>query len=366
MSDVYFVDFRSSSMDNITSKTKRLFERAGFDGTFGTGDFVAVKTHFGEYGNLAYLPAPLIRIFVDLIKERGAKPFVTDTNTLYLGNRNNALDHLDNAFRNGFLMESVGAPVIIADGLRGNDFREVSVDMSHYDTLRIASAVYDADAVIVTSHVKGHELYGIGGAIKNVAMGCVPPSGKQTIHSEVKPEVDREKCTSCGTCIAKCPVSAIAFDSDKKAVIDRDTCIGCGECVVVCPYDAIPVVWESDYPRLHERTAEYAKGIINTKQDKWLFFNYIMNVTPECDCNYWNDVPVIRNIGILASKDPVAIDRASADLINREDPLPGSKLWGKDTSQDNLTALHKLNWIYLYEYAERIGLGENRYNLIEL
>ncbi len=366
MSKVYFSDFRCSSKDNIFSKTKKLFLKAGFGERIAEKEIVAIKTHFGEYGNIAYLPAPVLRALVDLLKGRGAKPFITDTNTLYRGSRSNAVDHLDNAVLNGFVMETAGAPVIIADGLRGNDFRTVPVNTKHYKEIKIASAIYDADSVVVMSHVKGHELYGMGGAIKNIAMGCVPPSGKQMIHSDMKPVVKQNVCTACGSCIKRCPVSAIVLNGNRKAEISADLCISCGECTVICPYDAIPVVWKTDHKPLHERTAEYANGVWGRNREKWMFFNFIMNVSPQCDCYFWNDMPVVPNIGILASTDPVAIDRASADLINKSRPLPGSKIDGKTEDRDNLRALYDIEWNYLFEYAEKIGMGENRYELIEI
>ena len=365
MSTVYFADFRCSSRENIFSKTKKLFIKAGFGERIEKKDFVAIKTHFGEYGNLAFVPAPVIRTLADLVRERGGRPFITDTNTLYRGSRSNAVDHLENAVRNGFLMETAGAPVIIADGLKGDDYASVAVESKHFREIKIASAIHGADAVLVVSHVKGHELYGFGGAIKNVAMGCAPPSGKQMLHSDMKPKVLVEKCTSCGMCIKRCPADAIRFDENKKANIDPDACISCGECTVICAYEAIPVIWTTDHRPLHERTAEYVKGVVDTKPGKWMYINYVMNVSPQCDCYYWNDAPIVPNIGILASTDPVAIDRASADLVNRAAPRPGSKIAGRDESKDNLRALYDLPWDYQLEYARRIGLGDDAYDLVE-
>ena len=366
MSDVYFADLKSSSQDNVFSKIRKIFLRAGYGEIVQSKDLVAIKTHFGEYGNLAYVPAPVIKVFADLVRERAAEPFVTDTNTLYRGNRSDGVHHLRNAFSNGFLMESAGAPVVIADGIRGNDFRTIPFKGKHYSELKVASAIHDADAVITVSHVKGHELYGFGGALKNICMGFVPPSGKQTIHSELKPRVKESVCTACGACIKKCPADATSFNERKKAWIDQSRCVGCGECVVICPYDAIPVNWKTDYKPLHERSAEYVKGILDTKQGKWIFFNFLMNISPQCDCYFWNDVPIVPNLGILASTDPVSLDRASADLINGAAPLPGSALDGKSGGRDNLSSLYPLDWKYFLDYCEILKIGETRYNLIAL
>ncbi len=366
MSKVYFADFKCSAKDNMYSKTKRIFTEAGYDKNINKKEFTAIKIHYGEYGNTGFIPAQIIRTIVEKVNESGGIPFVTDTNTLYRGNRSNAVDSLNNAFMNGFVKEVVGAPVIIADGLKGNDFKIIETNSKHYKEIKVASAIHDADAVIVVSHVKGHELYGLGGALKNVAMGCAPPSGKQTIHSDLKPRVKTGKCTGCGTCVNRCPAYAISFNNEKKAEIHQDKCISCGECTVLCPEDAIPVVWKTDHKGLHERTAEYVKGIIDSNSKKWMFINYIMNVTPECDCYFWSDIPIVNDIGILASSDPVAIDRASADLINQRKPLPGSKIGEKKGEEDNLRKLYDIDWKYLLDYSENIGIGKNAYDFIEI
>jgi hypothetical protein len=365
MSKVYFADFKGSIRDNIYNKIKRLFTEAGFDKKINKKEFVAVKTHFGEYGNLAYIPAQVIRIVVDKVKECGGVPFITDTNTLYRGSRSNAVDSLDNAFKNGFINEVSGAPVIIADGLKGNDYRTVKTKGKHYKELKVASAIHDADVCVVVSHVKGHELYGFGGAMKNIAMGCVPPSGKQTIHSDLRPRVKEAACISCGTCVKRCPADAITFNKAKKAEINQAKCVSCGECTVLCPEGAIPVVWKTDHKNLHERTAEYVKGIMDLKPGKWMFLNFIMNVSPECDCYFWNDIPIVHDIGILASDDPVSIDMASADMINGAPPVPGSKIYDKK-GDDNLKKLYDIEWKYLLQYAKSINIGDDSYEMINI
>jgi len=366
MSTVYFTDFHTGSGGNLAAKLRRLFAAGDFAQAIAKNDLVAVKTHFGEYGNVAFVPPPVIRVFVDIALGLGARPFVTDSNTLYRGSRSNAVDHLKNAFMNGFGPESAGAPVIIADGLRGNDYKVIPFAGKHYRELKISSAIYDAHSAIVVSHVKGHELYGFGGALKNIAMGCVPPSGKQTIHSEFKPRVKEEGCTACGHCIRRCPADAIAYNARKKAEIDQEKCIGCGECTVVCPEGTIPVVWKTSAGPLHERTAEYVKGILDTKPGRWVFFNFLMNVSPDCDCFPWNDAPIVPNIGILASTDPVAIDRASADLVNRAVPLPGSRITAGEKSGDNISRIAGGGWERLLELCEEHGIGENRYVIEEI
>ena len=366
MSVVYFTDLHMSSKENIVSKIKKLFYKLSANEIINEKDFVAIKTHFGEYGNIAYTPPVIIHTFVDCVKDLKANPFVTDSTTLYRGSRSNAVDHLKNAAMNGFSLVSCGAPVIIADGLRGNDFKELPAAGKWYSTVKVASAIHDADSMVVVSHVKGHELYGFGGAIKNIAMGCAPPSMKQLLHSDLKPKVKQTLCTSCGACIKRCPAFAIAFDANKKAFINSDKCFGCGECTVICVYNAIPVLWKTDHTTLYERTAEYVNAFMHHKKNKVLFFNFIMNVSPECDCCYWNDIPIVPNIGIVASTDPIAVDKASVDMINKATPLPDSRIAHKDSSKDNIEALYPVKWNYLFEYATSIGAGNMDYELVTI
>jgi len=363
MSKVYFSDFRCNSRNTVLSKTVKLLAKSGLSGMVKGGDLVALKTHFGEYGNIAFIPAQVLKVIADEVKKTGAKPFITDTNTLYRGSRSNAVDHLENAHMNGFLPPVAGAPVVIADGLRGNDYAVVPCASRHFKEVKIASAIHDADAVVVVSHVKGHELYGFGGALKNMAMGCAPRSGKQVLHSDMKPAVIEEKCVSCGMCVKRCPVDAIAFNPAGKAFIDESLCVSCGECTVICPCEAIPVLWKTDHRPLHERTVDYVKAVMETKPGKWIFINYIMNVSPQCDCYYWNDTPIVPDIGILTSEDPVAIDAASADLVNRAPALPGSKIGDVEPGRDNLMKLYDIPWSYQLEYAEKTGLGAGAYDL---
>ncbi len=362
-STVIFSDMTTQADKNLLDKTREIVKKAAIPGIIEENDLVAIKLHFGEEGNLAFIPPPLVRVVVEMVKEKGGKPFLTDANTLYVGKRRNAVDHIETALKNGFGYETIGAPVIIADGLKGVDYVNVPVNGKHFDTVKISSAVHNADAVIAVSHVKGHDLFGFGGALKNLGMGCGSPAGKQTMHSDLKPEVDSDKCTACGTCIDRCPEGAIERVEKNKAYIHSDLCIGCGECVAFCPVQAIPINWETDEATIQEKTAEYAWGVVKPKNGKSGFINYIMNVTPDCDCAPWNDVPIVPNLGILGSTDPVAIDQASLDLVNRAPVMANSVLGDKQDVEDKFKAVNNRNSSYIIEHGQDLGMGHKQYTL---
>jgi hypothetical protein len=274
---------RTREGSSLLSKTQRLFTAAGLEAGIRKDDLVAIKLHWGEVGNLAYLAPPLVRAVVDAVKDCGGKPFLTDANTLYRGGRRNAVDHLLTASRNGFTPETVGAPIVIADGLRGMDYVKVQGSGIHFKTLKISSAVYYADALIALSHFKGHLLTGFGGAIKNLGMGCASPAGKQSMHSDLRPVVRESACIGCGSCVEHCPSSAARMGEEGMAFIDQKLCIGCGDCTAVCPAGAIPIRWKTDGRAVQEKIAEYAQGALNGKEGKFGFLNFLIRISPDCD-----------------------------------------------------------------------------------
>lgn len=379
MGEVFFANARARASRSLIHKLRDLLERCGAKEIFRRGERVALKVHFGEMGNTSYLEPSFARVVVDKLKEWGVEPFITDTNTLYRGKRAKTEDHIATARAHGFSEESMGAPVIIAD-----EFVSIPAAGVGPGEAMIARLVWEADGVIFLTHATGHVLYGFAGALKNLAMGCASPSVKQLLHSDLKPEVDEEKCVACGTCVGYCPVNAITLEEGSKARIDREGCIGCGECVAVCPVEAIPILWKSESRRVAEKTAAFARAVLSNKEGKALFLNFLVGITPDCDCCDWSDVPIVPDLGILASRDVVAVDQASVDLIAKA-PIVGGSIFEEKLDKHpvwrNLAAafapyLHvrprvreKFRLLYgvdvglFLREAERHGLGSRRYTL---
>ncbi len=364
---VFFADLRARAANkNRTAKLKKLFEAAGFDNAIAKGDLTAVKVHFGERGCDTHISPTHVRAVVDRIKARGGRPFVTDTNTLYSGSRHNAVDHIGTAVEHGFDYAVLGAPVVIADGLDSTNVLEVAIAGKHFTKVKIAGDIVRANSLVVLSHFKGHELAGFGGAVKNLAMGCAPRAGKQDQHC-IRFAVDPKKCIGCGECVTVCPVGA-ATVADKKASIEKSLCIGCGECLTVCPKKAMAIDWHTEIGPFMERMVEYAYGAVAGKAGKAAYFNFLTNVTPDCDCVPWSDAPIVPDIGFLASTDPVALDKACVDLVNEQTACPDCKLeHGLASGEDKFTALWK--WTrgdLTFSHGEAIGLGTSQYELIRI
>ena len=363
-SKVYFTDMRTRHGLNLLDKLEKLFDSAGFAEIIAPKELVALKIHFGEKGNTSYVRPQFIRKVVDKIKERGGRPFLTDANTLYAGSRSNAADHLITAVENGFAYAVVNAPLIIADGLTGKDYQTVQVNLKHFKEVRISSAVYHADALLAISHFKGHEATGFGGVIKNIGMGSGCRSGKQQMHSDVLPVVREKKCLACGKCAKWCPAGAITIV--ERAVIDHKKCYGCGECTVTCNHGAIGINWKTEKDVLQEKIVEYAYGVLKDKKNKAGFITFIMDVTPDCDCCGFSDAPIIKDVGILASRDPVALDQACIDLANRQEGLSDSRLRDRKASDKFRDIYPGIDWNVQLAYSEAIGLGTRDYELVSV
>lgn len=364
LSPVYFIDLRATYKENLFRKLERLLAAANLPKVMAPRELVAVKLHFGELGNAAFIRPVYLRCIVDAVKASGGIPFLTDANTLYSGTRSDAPSHLQTAIRNGFAYSVVDAPTVIADGLRGRSETMVPVNLKHFEKVHIASEISAADSMVTVSHFKGHELSGFGGALKNLGMGCASRSGKLAQHSSTHPAIKKKRCIGCGECEAYCAQSAIEL-IDEKAHIDPETCVGCGECILVCPQNAIQVHWNQVGPEFLERMVEYAKGAISGKAHKSLFVNFITDISPGCDCLPYNDVPIVPDVGILAATDPVAIDQASVDLVNQQAALPGSCLTlNREAGKDKIRGIYpKVDWEIQLAYAEKIGLGSRAYEL---
>ena len=372
MSTVYFTNLRTSPGNNLQQKMIRLIDAAGIAQIDFAHKFTAIKLHFGEPGNLAYIRHNYVQTMVKFLQSKEAKVFLTDANTLYSGGRSNAVDHIFAAFENGFNPISVPAPVIIADGLKGTD--EIAMPVlanvpTHCKTAKIGAAVANADIIISMNHFKGHEQTGFGGALKNLGMGAASVGGKMDLHSTSAPCIHRKNCTGCKMCVNYCRYHAISLDSTRIAVIDKAKCVGCGQCIAVCQFDAAQVVWDSSSELLVAKIAEYSKAIVEDKPH--FHISFIMDVSPMCDCWGNNDMAIVPNIGMAASFDPVALDQACADLVAKSSTINGC-LINEDgahplAGEDKFRHIFpKVDWEAGLDHAQRIGLGSRKYTLIEV
>ncbi len=363
---VFFTKITGSYKANIFRRIINLCNEAGLKDKVKERDFTAIKLHFGEMGNAAFIRPIYVREIVKELKALKAKPFLTDANTLYVGSRTDAVSHMETAIKNGFSYATVDAPIIVADGLIGTNETAIKINLKHFNNVYIGSEIINADAIISMAHFKLHELSGFGGAIKNMGMGCASRKGKLAQHSNIAPKVKAKKCIGCGTCIKKCPAQAIAFNEDKKAVIDKEKCIGCGECILLCPVEAIQIQWNEQIPVFMEKMVEYTYGILKDKKEKIIYINFLTNISPACDCYPYNEMPVSPDIGIVVSDDIVAIDKASADLLNSAPANKGSKVDSCEVTDKMKCVYPKIDWTIQLDYAEKLCMGSQDYELIEL
>jgi len=371
-SKVYFADFRCPSFrENLLQKLARLIMTAGFGDIDMDGKYVAIKMHLGEPGNIAYLRPQWARVVADLVKDQGGRPYLTDCNTLYIGGRTNALDHIESAYQNGFNPYATGCHILIGDGLKGNDEVFVPVEGGEYiKEAKIGRAIMDADVFISLTHFKGHEMTGMGGTLKNIGMGCGSRAGKMEMHSAGKPFVKARRCIGCGSCAKICAHGAPTRGEDGKYTIDVDKCVGCGRCLAICPKGAIFSRDDEALDILNCKIAEYTKAVVSGRP--CFHISIVKDITPNCDCHGENDVPVAADVGMFASFDPVALDQACADAVIAQSPLPGSVFFDKDTAcdctqSDLLIANHPdTNWKSCVEHAEKLGLGKRDYELIKI
>lgn len=354
-SKVYFSSLSGKSRVSPLTKITKLLNRCGAKDIYAKDDLVAIKVHFGELGNTAFIRPIFLRPVVELLNQKNAKPFLTDTNTLYAGMRNNSVSHLHNANWNGFGYSTLQVPVIIADGLRGENSIDVPVEGTELiDKARLATDIVNADALLVVSHFKGHEAAGFGGAIKNLSMGCASRAGKLAMHSSSKPSVKQDKCTACGLCTTVCHWKAIKIEN--KAADITELCTGCARCVGICPHRAIYVKYDASFTNMQKMMAEYAKAVVASSRKPVVFLNILTAISPTCDCAPGNDAPVTHDIGFMSSLDPVALDKAGLDMVLKQcegiDPFAAKN--GGITGDVQLT------------HAEKIGLGSLDYELVEV
>ena len=365
-SKVYWADLRADFRENLQQKLTRLMKTAGMGEIDFDKKYVAIKMHFGEPGNLAFLRPNWAKTVADFVKERGGKPFLTDCNTLYVGGRKNGLDHLDTAMLNGFNPMTTGCQVIIADGIKGNDEVEVPVAGGEYvRSAKIGRAVMDADVFISLNHFKGHESAGFGGALKNIGMGCGSRAGKMEQHNAGKPHVEQKRCVGCKVCTTICAHSAITVE-DRKASIDHSKCVGCGRCIAVCARNAITINFDESHTNLSRKMAEYAKAVVDGRP--CFHISLVIDVSPNCDCRAENDAAIVPNVGMFASFDPVALDMACVDAVNAQPPLRDTAADAGDChDHDYFHRIHPdTDWMSCLEHAEKLGLGTREYALVKI
>ena len=368
---MFFTTFRCKPDEGPVDKLKRLLKAAGLDGIDMDGKFVAIKMHFGELGNLSFLRPNYARAVADMVKAAGGKPFLTDCNTLYPGSRKNASEHLYCAWENGFTPLTVGCPVLIGDGLKGTDDIPVPVPGGEYvKEARIGRTIMDADVFISLTHFKGHEMTGFGGTIKNIGMGCGSRAGKKDQHCNGKAVIDPAACRGCKRCLRECANDGLVYDAERRVMtVDADHCVGCGRCVGACNFDAIGFAHDAAIKELNCRMAEYTKAVVYGRPN--FHISLVCDVSPTCDCHAGNDVPIIPDVGMFASFDPLALDQACVDACLKQTPLPGTQLTdemdsGHFCDRHDLFDNTNPNTEYrtCLAHAEKIGLGSRTYELV--
>lgn len=336
MAKVYFLNLQKKYRDDFLKMFEKLIALSEGMKIVEKDSLCAVKVHFGEDGNLNFVSPVYVRRLVEIIKKSGARAFLTDTTTLYSGPRFRADTHIELAKEHGFNF----APVIIADGLYGDEYEEINDS-------KIARTFKNVNTIFCVSHFKGHLQTGFGATIKNLGMGCASKGGKLAIHSHSKPAIDAERCTLCLKCFDYCAYRAIKKDN-KILKIDYKLCTGCCGCMAICPDQAIEFSWDSASTDIQKGIARYAANLIKGK--KIFYLNFLINISPECDCFHTNEPMISPDIGILASFDPVALDQASYDLV--KEPI--------DHAHPEVSPIEQIT------YAEKEGAGEKKYEIKSL
>lgn len=355
-SKVYFIKASVKEGQKVISeKARKLFKAGNFASCFNKNDFTAVKVHVGEGANNTYIKPSYIKGLIQELLKLKTKPFLTDTSTLYVGRRHNAIDHIILAAEHGFSLAKMGIPFIVADGLFGTSEITIKIKGQVNKQVFIAYDITRCQSILSIAHFTGHIATGAAATIKTLGMGCASKKGKMKQHAALTLTID-DNCTGCGYCVQFCPANAITINRG-KARINQNKCIGCAECLAICRFNAVKCNWGEEQEILQKSMAEYALGVLKDKQNKAAFFNFIISVTKDCDCFNQSNMPkIVQDIGILASTDPVAVDKAAIDLVEKQ---TGKKL-------QNLLGNANLNPYYQIEHAQRIGLGNTDYKLIEI
>jgi hypothetical protein len=360
LSKVFFWPLHASGRAPYAQRMRRLYKATNFGAHINSGDLVALKIHFGEQGGTAFVQPHWLIPLIDLLRKAGAHPFLTDTNTLYIGKRQEAVSHSLLAAMHGFDPLRLGAPVLIADGLKSHNQISVPGIGHHFEHCYLAGDLLDTDAMITITHFTGHELTGFGGAIKNLAMGCASRQGKMQQHCGLGPKVHASNCVGCGRCVESCAPGALALNEDGIVILDEAACTGCANCILACKHGCLNINWELDLPIFQERMVEYAGAFLHAFSWPLLHLSFLLQITPKCDCKSFSEAPVCHDLGILASYDPVALDQASLDLVNHAVQKKLSRI----QDQDVFATLHpNTDGQFTLELAEKLGLGCREYSL---
>lgn len=355
MGNVYFTSVNDSDDEQaVMKKLSRLLDAGKVLDFIREKNSVAVKIHFGEDGNTGYVRPQYAGVVCGKVVAKKARPFLSDTNTLYRGRRANSKDHIKLAGEHGFTKEICKCDITIPDDNDKTNIMDVRIDGDYIEVARVAAQFLRADALIGIAHFKGHIMTGFGGALKNIGMGCASREGKLAQHSDVAPVVDLDRCAGCGECVKVCPPSALYLRGN-RVFIDPAKCIGCATCIAVCERGAIDVNWESGGSNIQEKMIEYASAVLKGKKGKAVFINFATKITKECDCLAKDDPRISPDVGIFASSDPVSVDQACYDAVNN--------VCGKDIFKEvhpNRDGAKQLR------HAQEIGLGEIRYELKEV
>ncbi len=364
-STVYYWNLRASMKSPNEKRMQRLLKAAKAGAHIAPGDLAAVKVHFGEAGTTGHIQPLFYKPILDFLIKAGARPFLTDASTLYVGQRGEAVSHALVAARHGFDPNILGAPVIIADGLKGGDQKALPVNGKHVQEAFIGTAIADADFLVAVSHVKGHELAGFGGCLKNVGMGAASKQGKMQQHLTTGPQLDSEKCVGCGACVKSCAAGALTL-VEKKAALAMEKCVGCGLCFLACRHEALVIDWRTNIGEFLERMVEYAGAVLLNLDKPGLYINFLTSIVPDCDCCGFTDAPICPDLGVLVSMDPVAVDQASVDLVNQAQPIHPSALPPLTVAGDNkfLALRPHMPEAMGLDYAEALGLGSRKYELV--
>lgn len=361
MSEVLFIPSSASGPEGaLTARLVQAITAAGFTESLAPAARVAIKVHPGEKDNSSYLRPTFAAAAARALTTSGLRPFVTETTTLYSRQRFTPAELETTSAMNGYTEESLGCPFVVADD--GPDL-EVEAPGSLLGTVGVASRIADADALLVLSHFTCHcWMAGIGGSLKQLGMGCVGRRTKAAVHRATVLTIDDEKCTACGSCADVCKSDGLTIGDTARI---NDECVRCGVCIGACPEEAIG--YEHDLDTFASALGEAAAGTASVfGSGRSLYCNFVLDVTWHCDCEDFSDDPVFPNVGILLSRDPVAVDQASADLVNRHEPCAGSSADSPEIrgAPDRILALSRIEWWKHLESAERHGAGTREYTLV--